>query len=115
MFGIPKLYAILGAIIALGAAVAWHERQVHNFKEEILTEERARVKEASDKLLREEAAKAADNAAESEREAAMHEEAMAAKDHEIDEANLKIVALEKENSKCGFVSRETVRKINSSR
>lgn len=115
MFGIPKLYVILGIILALGAGVTWHEHKVSSLRDEILTEERARVAQATDKLQRDEAIKAADNAAQSEREASEHEEDMAAKDREVEAANLKIAELERVNSKCGFVSRDTVRNLNRGR
>lgn len=113
MFGTTKLWAILGIISALGAALVWHDHRVTALKAEVLTQEHARVAVETGKLIASEAVKAADNAAQSEREAGEHEETMMHMTRAIEAASLKIEELEK-GSKC-TVSRETVRMVNGLR
>ena len=112
MFGIPSLWLLLGIGAALIAGVAWHEHRVSAFRSEILTQERSRVALETSKLIAAEAVRAADNAAQSERDASVHEADMAAKDRDVEAANLRIASLEKANKKCGYVSRQTIQKIN---
>lgn len=113
MFGISKLWLIAGAFALLFAASVWHETMVMNMKAEIIAAERGRVAAESAKLQRDEAIRAADNAAQSEREAGEHEATMMHMTRVIEAANLNIEELEK-GSKC-TVSRETVRKLNGLR
>lgn len=115
MFGIPTPWLIAGGFALLFAGTVWHESKIEWMKADILARERARVALASEELQRTEALRAAYIAAQSDREAAELEESMAVKDRELEGANLKIAELEKANTKCGFVSRETVRAINRGR
>lgn len=68
---------------------------------------------ATAELKRTEAIRQADIAAQSEREAEEQEKEMAAKDRDIEAANLRIEELEK-GSKCS-ISRGTVRELNRAR
>lgn len=104
---------LLIASVLVAALIGGIARWEHNIREDAIAQERARVALASAELQRTEAIKAADNVAQSEREASTHEEEMAHKDRAIEEANRKIDDLER-SSKCA-VSRATVRKLNSLR
>ncbi len=114
MFPIPNLWLIAAIAASLIAGVVWHEHKISTLKADILAQERQRVAFASERLQKEEQKRAADIAAESEREASAHEEAMAHRDKEIAEANAKIAEMEKGNRKC-VVSRQVVRQINRGR
>ena len=70
---------------------------------------------ATQKLLADEAARNRQIVTESSQEAAAHEAEMAEKDKLLEEANREIAELEGKNQQCGYVSRDTVRRLNSSR
>jgi hypothetical protein len=106
---IPTSWYIPIGFLAIFGAFVWHASKVEMWKADILATERQRVAFASERLQKEEQKRAADIAAESEREASQHEEAMAHRDKEIAEANAKIAEMEK--GKC-VVSRGTVRQLN---
>jgi uncharacterized protein HemX len=76
---------------------------------------KAQYEQATIKLVADEIAKARVIQEESERDAAAHEAEMAEKDQKLEETNREIAELEQRNKQCGFVSRDTVRRLNSSR
>ncbi len=111
MFGIPSGWFIPIGFLAVFGSFVWHASKVEMWKQDILAAERQRVAFASELLQKEEQKRAADIAAQSEREASEHEEAMTHKDREIAEANARIAEMEKGKAAC-VVSRGTVRQIN---
>jgi uncharacterized protein HemX len=113
MFPIPFIWQLIGGVAILIAGIAWHETKVAGLKETVVAEERRRVAFASELLQKEALARAADIAAQNEREAQEHESEMADKDKAISEANQKIADLEKENTTCGVLSQGAVRQLNS--
>src|SRR5262245_49872570 len=99
--GIAALLAVgTGAVEAIRAdAVAGRDRE---------------IAAASEKLRSQESIRAAENAVRSEHDALAAEAEAAARDRLVDELNTQIAELERTNAKCGYVSRATVRALNSS-
>ena len=114
MFGIPNVVIYLALAAALLGGVAWHEQQVSGVREAAIAKERARVALETEKLQNAERQRAAENAAQSEREALAEEHEDAERQRELEEANRRIEELEKGNKAC-VISRDTVRRLNSAR
>lgn len=106
-FGIIGKLIIAGTVIVLlGSAVAW-------IRNDAVKDYRAQINIQTAKLRLEAAKEAEKIQAESEQEAAAHENEMAEKDQLLEAANMEIEKLETA-SKC-VISRDTVRAINRGR
>jgi len=102
-------FALLGAV---GGGLKWIRADA---AADAVAEWKVVADTETTKLQNQEAVRAADNAAQTEREALVAETEAAERERQVEELNARIAELEGKNAKCGFVSRDTVRAINSSR
>ena len=110
MLKTPLIWAFIafGALGVLGRGIKW-------IRDDAVAEHQRRIDTATAKLQADAQLRAAENAAQSEREAVTDEAEPAARGRRVEDLTKRIAELEGRNAVCGTLSRDAVRALNTAR
>ncbi len=106
------IFALVIVAGGLSGGIAWIRADAAG---DAVARERQRVAFQNERLQKEEEKRTAGIVASGQQDAMAEDEALAARDREIEAANTKIADLERINETCGTLSLEAVRELNRSR